>query len=77
MSIRDTSLNYWQVYGIRARIPAKSLTQVIEQVRAIAGKLSVDHVITIRSPKKVVYHIPPGEKIEVSSCRPGVYPGPM
>ena len=67
--IRDHSTKYWQVYGIRARLTVTNLTSAIEHIRALAGKMQVNHKITIVSPKGSVWVIPADTPIEKSNAK--------
>lgn len=73
MSNVDNKSGFWEVWGIRTRIRARSLMELIELMRPSAGKIEVSHPITIKSPQGEFFHIPPGRAIEVRSCEPGPY----
>ncbi len=75
MSVKDKSGCFWEVWGIRTRLTADSLQELIERIRPIAGSIQVSHPITIKSPKGEMWHIPPWAEIEKRSCVPGAYPG--
>lgn len=67
--IRDHSTDYWQIYGIRARLTVNCLHSAIEHIRALAGTMQVNHKITIVSPKGNVWIIPANMDIERKNAK--------